>query len=166
LGIYRYQQLFFRQTKLTRNEFPRQFDRILLKIVAEGEIAEHLEKGVMARSIADIVEIVVLAAGANALLSAGRAHIRSLLHPSEPVLERHHTGAGEHQGRIVARHKRAGGHDLMAVGRKIVKESGPNLVYAAHPTLPVPCGRVCDAPACRANTLAPCQLQPEPAPAR
>jgi hypothetical protein len=39
-----------------------------LEIVAEGEIAEHLEEGVVARGVADIVEIVVLAAGAHAFL--------------------------------------------------------------------------------------------------
>ena len=43
-------------------------DRALLEVVAEGEIAEHLEEGVMARGVADVIEVVVLAAGADAFL--------------------------------------------------------------------------------------------------
>ena len=45
-------------------------DRLLLEIIAEREIAEHFEEGVVARGVADIVEVVVLAAGADALLAA------------------------------------------------------------------------------------------------
>ena len=41
-------------------------DRLFLEIIAEREIAEHLEEGVVPRGIADIVEIVVLAARADA----------------------------------------------------------------------------------------------------
>ena len=49
-------------------QLPGEQDRALLEIVAEGEIAEHLEEGVVARGVADIVEVVVLAAGAHAFL--------------------------------------------------------------------------------------------------
>ena len=45
-------------------------DRLFLEIVAEGEIPQHFEEGVVARGIADIVEIIVLAAGADAFLAA------------------------------------------------------------------------------------------------
>jgi hypothetical protein len=41
---------------------------MVLEIVAEREVAEHLEEGVMTRGIADVVEVIVLAAGAHALL--------------------------------------------------------------------------------------------------
>ena len=88
---------------------------LLLEIVAEGEIAEHLEEGVVARGIADIVEIVVLAAGAHAFLRRHRALDRALLQPGEDVLELHHAGIGEHQRRVVARHERARGDGLVAV---------------------------------------------------
>jgi hypothetical protein len=47
-------------------------DGDILEIVAEGKIAEHLEEGVMPRGIADIVEVVVLAARAHALLRGHR----------------------------------------------------------------------------------------------
>lgn len=36
-------------------------DRLFLEIVAEREIAQHFKEGMVPRSIADIVEIVMLA---------------------------------------------------------------------------------------------------------
>ena len=41
---------------------------ILLEIVAEREVPEHFEEGVMTGGVADVVEVIVLAAGADALL--------------------------------------------------------------------------------------------------
>ena len=43
---------------------------LLLEVVAEREVAQHLEEGVVAGGVADIVQVVVLAAGADALLRA------------------------------------------------------------------------------------------------
>ena len=57
------------------DQLPGELDRALLEIVAEGEIAEHLEEGVVPGGIADIVEVVVLAAGAHAFLRRGGARI-------------------------------------------------------------------------------------------
>ena len=78
-------------------QLPGEQDRALLEIIAEGEIAEHLEEGVVAGGIADIVEVVVLAARAHAFLRRGRAQGFRLLGAGEHVLERHHAGIGEHQ---------------------------------------------------------------------
>jgi hypothetical protein len=61
-------QLRLGQAPLLGQEIPGEFDRMLLEVVAKGEIAEHLEEGVVARGKADIVEIIVLAAGAYAFL--------------------------------------------------------------------------------------------------
>ena len=41
--------------------------------LAEGPVAEHLEEGVVVNIFADVVEVVVLAAGTDALLRVGRA---------------------------------------------------------------------------------------------
>ena len=103
-------------------QLPGEQDRALLEIIAEGEIAEHLEEGVVAGGIADIVEVVVLAAGAHAFLRRGRAQGFRLLGAGEHVLERHHAGIGKHQGRIVARHERRRGHHRVVVlGEEIEK---------------------------------------------
>ena len=66
-------QFVLRQAEFLGDQIPRQLDGAVLEIIAEREIAEHLEKGVMPRGVADIVEIVVLAAGAHAFLRGGGA---------------------------------------------------------------------------------------------
>src|SRR3546814_21105911 len=65
-------------------------DLVLLEVVAERPVAEHLEKGVVARGVADLVEVVVLAAGTQAALDIGRAHVAALLRAKEHVLELDH----------------------------------------------------------------------------
>ena len=80
-------------------------DRVTLEIIAEAEIAEHLEERMVTRGVADILEIVVLAAGAHATLRGGRADIRTLVETQKHVLELHHAGVGEEQRRIVRGHK-------------------------------------------------------------
>ena len=105
---------------------------MLLEVVAEREIAEHLEEGVVARGEADIVEVVVLAAGAHAFLRRGGALVVALFDAGEDVLELHHAGIGEHQRRIVARHQRRGGHFGVAVLLEEAEEGGPDVVHALH----------------------------------
>ena len=126
------EQLVLLEPVFLRDELPGQLDRALLEIVAEREVAEHLEEGEMARGVADIVEVVMLAAGAHAFLRRGRALIGPLLDAGEDVLELHHAGIGEHQRRIVARHQWRGRHDLVAVLGKEVQKGRPDLVDAAH----------------------------------
>src|SRR3546814_13192825 len=83
-----------------RDELPGVGDRILLEVVAKAEVAEHLEKRVVPRRVADVLEIVVLATGAHAFLRAGSARVGTLVLPGEHVLELHHAGVGEQQRRI------------------------------------------------------------------
>ena len=52
---------------------PRPRNRLVLKVVAKRPIPEHLEKRVVVRIQPDIIEVVVLAAGANAFLRVGCA---------------------------------------------------------------------------------------------
>ena len=70
------QQAVDRQPEFLGDQVPGELDRALLEIVAEREVAEHLEEGVVARRVADIVEVVVLAAGAHAFLRGRGAHDR------------------------------------------------------------------------------------------
>ena len=130
------QQPVLRQAELARDEVPGKLDGALLEIVAEGEIAEHLEEGMMTGGVADIVEVVVLSAGAHAFLRGRGTAIGPRLQPGEDVLELHHAGIGEHQCRIVARHQRARRNDLVALLAEIVEECRPDLVDATHQMLP------------------------------
>ena len=111
---------------------PGKFDGAVLEVVAEREIAKHLEKGVMPRRIADIVEIVVLAARAHAFLRRGRALEGQRLHAGEDVLELHHASIGEHERGIVAWYKRARRHMFMAVLAEEIDECSADIVEAAH----------------------------------
>ena len=78
-------------------QLPREADRVALEVVAEAEVAEHLEERVMARGVADVLEIVVLAARAHAALRGRRAHVGPLLLPQENVLELDHPRVREEQ---------------------------------------------------------------------
>jgi hypothetical protein len=49
-------------------KIPRKLDCAFLEIVAEGKVAEHFEECVVARGVAHIVEVIVLAAGTHAFL--------------------------------------------------------------------------------------------------
>src|SRR5919106_2584048 len=84
-----------------REELPGEADRVLLEVVAEGEIAQHLEERMVARGIADVLEVVVLAAGAQASLRGGRAAVGTLLLAEEHVLELHHARVDEEERRVV-----------------------------------------------------------------
>ena len=57
-----------RQPVHLRHELPRPRDGVLLEVVAERPAAEHLEERVVVRVHPDVLEVVVLAAGADALL--------------------------------------------------------------------------------------------------
>ena len=73
----------------------------------------------MARGIANIVEIIVLAAGAHTFLRRRGALIGARLGPGEDILELHHAGIGKHQCWSVVWYERAGRHDLVIVRAKI-----------------------------------------------
>ena len=132
LRVDRGQQPVRRQAVLLGDQVPGELDRDVLEVVAEREVAEHLEEGVVPGGVADIVEVVVLAAGAHAFLRRGRAPVRPLLDAGEHVLELHHAGVGEQERRVVVRHERARWHDLVAVLAKILEEGLADVVGAAH----------------------------------
>ena len=58
----------------------------------------------MARGVANVLQIIVLAAGAYAALTAGRTHVGTLVTPQKDILELHHPGVGEQQGWVIARY--------------------------------------------------------------
>ena len=85
----------------------------------------------MAGGVADVLEVVVFAAGAHAALAGGGAHVVALLLAEEAVLELHHAGVGEQQRRVVARDE-AGrrDHGVAAFAEKF--EEGATDVRRAH----------------------------------
>ncbi|EGY00849.1 hypothetical protein AZA_84542 [Nitrospirillum viridazoti Y2] len=130
--VDRDQQLVLGQGEGLGDQVPGQLDGVGLEIIAEGEVAQHLEEGVVPSGIAHILQVVMLAAGAHALLRGGGAGVGAHLVAGEDVLELHHAGVGEHQRRVVARHQRAGLHLRVAVLHEVVQESGADLVGGLH----------------------------------
>ena len=122
--IDRDQQPVLGQADHLGDEIPGEGDGFFLEIIAEGEIAQHLEEGVVAGGVADIVEVVMLAAGAHAFLHRGGAAIGPLFRAREQVLELHHARIGEQQGGVVARHQRRGRHHGVAALGEEIQESG------------------------------------------
>jgi hypothetical protein len=80
-------ELFLRQPVHDRQQLPCVADRVALEVVPEAEVAEHLEERVMARGVADVLEVVVLAARAHAALRGDGADVGALVQPEEDVLE-------------------------------------------------------------------------------
>ncbi len=101
---------------------PRQVDRLFLEVVAEGEVAEHLEERVMAQRGADVLEIVVLAADPHALLRAGRTPVVAPVLAEKHVLELVHSGVGEQQRRVVAGHQGGTPDDAVLVRLEELQE--------------------------------------------
>src|SRR3546814_10227846 len=77
-------------TPLPGDKVPGEADRAFLEIIAEREIAEHLEKSMVPRGVADIVEIIMLATRTHAFLRRSGGRIGTRFEPGEHVLERHH----------------------------------------------------------------------------
>ena len=103
-------------------QFPGEVDGVGLEVVAEGEVAQHLEEGVMAAGVADVLEVVVLAAGADAFLRAGGARVVALFQAQEDVLELVHARVGEQQRGVVGGHERRAADDAVAsFGKKVEK---------------------------------------------
>ena len=69
----------------------------------------------MTSGITDVFQVVVLAAGADALLAADSAGIGALFLPQEAILELVHPRVGEQQGGVVAWDQGAGGYTGVAL---------------------------------------------------
>ena len=92
-----------RQLPLVGQQRPRERDRLALEVVAEREVAQHLEERVVPERRPDVVEVVVLAADAHALLRRSSRACSRASPPEEHVLELVHPGVGEEQRRVLVR---------------------------------------------------------------
>ena len=89
------------------DQVPGELDRPLLEVVAEGEVAAHLEERAVPGRLADVLDV----GRAHALLHADGAVVRRGLLAEEVGLERHHPRGHEEQRRVVEdqRRRRHGG---------------------------------------------------------
>ena len=96
----------FWEPKHPRQKIPPHFDGTLFEIVAKGEVAQHLEKGVVTCRVPHILEVIVFATGPHALLRRCCPDIRSLFLLEEGSFELHHTGVCKEKRRIVIGNQR------------------------------------------------------------
>jgi hypothetical protein len=66
--VYGHVKTLFVQLEVGGQEFPGKGYRLFLEVIAEGEVAEHLEKSVMAGGSSHLFQVVVLPPCADALL--------------------------------------------------------------------------------------------------
>jgi len=106
-------------------QLPRRLDRALLEVVAEGEVAEHLEEGEVPGGEPDVLDV----GGAEDLLARGQPQVRRLLLSAEKRLERLHARRGEQHRRVIRRwDERSRGHAQVVApleeGQELVTDLG------------------------------------------
>ena len=107
-------------------EFPAPGDGLVLEIVAEGEVAQHLEIGAVAGGLAHIVDVT----GTDALLTGADAAAGRLLLALEPGLHGGHAGVDQQDRFVVLGHQRKAWQTQVAFRFKELQEQLPQLVQA------------------------------------
>ncbi len=82
-------------------ELQRPLDGLGLEVVAEREVAEHLEEGEVARGLADVLDV----RRAEGALAGGDARRRRRLHAQEVGLVLLHAGGGEQDAGVARGHE-------------------------------------------------------------
>ena len=103
-------------------QLPGPGNGVFFEIITERPVTEHLEHGVVVGVVAYLLQVVVLARHAQALLGVGNALEGRGLVAEEVVLERGHARVDEQQRGVVLDHNRGRGHDVVAFRSKEVQE--------------------------------------------
>ena len=124
LGINGYSQAVSRKAEpvFGGKKLPGKGNGIFLEVVTEAEVAKHFKERMVAGSIANVIEVIVLATCPDTLLGTDRAIVRSLLSAKEQILELVHTSVREQQRRVLCRNKRTAADDFMLSRREEVEE--------------------------------------------
>ncbi len=122
-------ELFGRKPIDLGQQFPGKVDGIALEVVTKREVAQHFKKGVMARRVAHVFQVVVLASSSNASLRRRGPLVRLVFAAKENILELHHAAIGKEQGGIVGRNQRARGNNRVTLGLKKAEKFFANLGY-------------------------------------
>ena len=107
-------------------ELPGPVDGVVLEVVPEGEVAQHLEISAVAGGLADVLNV----AGADALLTGAYPVAGGLLLSGEPGLHGGHAAVDEQQGRVILRNQREAGETQVLLGLKKFQEHLPQLVQS------------------------------------
>ena len=112
------------QTDHLGQELPAPCNGLVLEVIAEGEVAQHLKIGAVAGSVADVLNI----AGTDALLAGGDPVTGRLLLAGKVGLHGCHAGVDQQQRGIVLGDQGKAGQTQMVFGLKEVQEHFPQLV--------------------------------------
>ena len=115
-------QVFGVQLQHVNQILPSHVDGAFLEIVAKRPVAQHLEHGVVVRVVAHLLQVIVLAAHAQALLRVGPAARFGVALAQYDVLPLVHAGVGEHERGVVLHHHRGRGHNGVALAGKEILE--------------------------------------------
>ena len=108
-----------------RQELPAERNGLVLEVIAEGEVAQHLKVGAVAISLADVLNV----AGTDALLAGGDTVPGRLLLPGEPGLHGGHAAVDQQQGLVVGGGDQGkAGQTKMALALKVAQEHLPQFV--------------------------------------
>ena len=128
------------ESEAVLRELPGHLDGFLLEVVADREVAEHLEEREVPGGVADVVDV----RRAKALLDRRQPRVRRLLLPAEVRHERMHARRRQQHRRVIrGRHERRRGQPLVVVALEVAQERLADLVgvhaaIVAHPTIASP----------------------------
>src|SRR5262249_45133478 len=109
------------------DQLPCICNRFALEVVAKAEVPEHLKERVMTLGEADVLKVVVLAPGADALLRRSRPRVVAFLQTQEDVLELVHSGVGEEQSGIIRRDERRRMDTAVSLAFEVTEKGFPGL---------------------------------------
>ncbi len=115
-------EALFRQAQGAGEELPGELDSFALEVIAEAEVTQHLEEGVMPRRVTHVLQVVVLATSTHTALGAGGTGVIPGFTTQKHVLELVHPRVGEQQGGVVMGHQRGGWHLGVPLAGKVVQE--------------------------------------------
>ena len=126
------------QPLLAGQELPAPRNHLLLEVVAQRPVAQHLEEGQVA-GIANVVDV----AGADALLHVGQAMAHGVLFAHQIGNQRMHARGGEQHGGVVLGNDRRAGDHGVSLGFKELEKQGSQIVVGLdvgiHDNLPPYC---------------------------
>ena len=100
-----YPEFVFIKTVPVGQQVPAEFNGLLLEIIPEREIAQHLKECMVSGCVSHVLQVIVFAAGPDTFLGRGGPDIAAFFFTEEGPLELNHTGIGKQQGRIIGWHE-------------------------------------------------------------
>ena len=116
------------QTINACEQFPCPLDSLLLEVIAERPVTEHLEHGVVISIVTYLLQVVVLTRHTQTLLRIGCTRVFARSIAQEDILKLVHTGVGKHQRRVALYDHRSRRHNGMLLRSEEVQKGLANFI--------------------------------------